>query len=339
MTSVLFVRLSAMGDLVHGIGAIQALHRARPDWRLTVVTQAPFAPLLDGVAGVTRVVAFDRRGGWRAILRLRADLRRDAYDAALDLQGNWKSAAVALLSGARQRLGAGAAWRQEPGSRRLLHRAIAVAGPRHPALVAFALVRELAPEVAFAPPLLQATAAELAAERAALRALGIDAERPFRVLVVTDPDDPRALRPAVLAAEAAASPEPVVHLLGPAEARLALPSGARALRHGAGEVRRLVALGGLLAAAGGVVVGPDQGASHVLAATSARSLVAFGPQDPACTAPSAATVLVHPQPPACAPCRRRRCTHSEGPVCMDFTTADARILANGLPPGGLAGPS
>lgn len=324
MTSVLFVRLSAMGDLVHGIGAIQALHGARPDWRLSVVTQAPFAPLLDGLPGIARVVVFDRRGGLPAVRRLRAELRRDTYDAALDLQGNWKSAAVALLSGARLRLGAGPASRQEPLSRLLLHRTVPVDGPRHPARIGMALVRELAPDAAFAPPRLQATNAELAAERAALAGLGVDAARPFRVLVVTDPADPRALRPASLAAEVAASRDPVVHLFGPAEAALPAPTGARALRHRAGEVRRLVALGGLVAAAGGTVVGPDQGASHVLAAAGARCEVAFGPQDPACTAPPMATVLQHPRPPACAPCRRRRCRHADGPVCMDFTTADAR---------------
>ena len=63
MTSVLFVRMSAMGDLVQGLGAVQALHAARPDWRLTVVTQAPWAPLLEGQPGVVRVVTFARRGG------------------------------------------------------------------------------------------------------------------------------------------------------------------------------------------------------------------------------------------------------------------------------------
>lgn len=329
MTSVLFVRLSAMGDLVHGLGAIEALHRARPDWRLTVVTQTPFVPLLDGFPGVARVVGFDRRGGLAAFHRLRTELRREPYDTAVDLQGNWKSAVVGWLSGARQRLGAAAGARREPASRVLLHRAVAVDGPLHPARIAFRLVRDLAPDVEFTLPRLQATTAELAAERAALAALGIDATRPFRVLVVTDPADPRALRPASLAAEQAASAEPVLHLIGPAEAGLPAPVGAPTLRHRGGEVRRLIALGGLVAAAGGVVVGPDQGASHVLAACGARCLVAFGPQDPAATAPPAATVLAHPAPPPCAPCRRRQCHHADGPVCMAFTTATARAVARG----------
>jgi len=331
VTSILIVRLSAMGDLVHGLGALQALHRVRPDWRLTVVTQTTFAPLLEGMPGVARVVAFARRSGLRAVAKLRAELRQDQYDVALDLQGNWKSAAVARLSGARQRWGAGARWRQEPRSRSLLSRTIDVPGERHPALVAFTLVRELVPELPFLAPMLRATPVELAAEAVALRALGIDPSRPFRVLVVTDPHDPRALRPSVVVAEAAASPEPVVHLLGPAEAGLDPGSGVRVLRHGAGELRRLVALGALVAAAGGVVVGPDQGACHVLAAAGARCLVLFGAQDPAQTAPPLAEAFVHPVPPRCSPCRSRRCTHAEGPVCMEFTSATGKPVPIGLP--------
>jgi ADP-heptose:LPS heptosyltransferase len=331
VTSVLFVRLSAMGDLVHGLGAIESLHRARPDWRLTVVTQTPFAPLLAGFPGVARVVGFDRRGGLSAFRRLRTALRCERYDVAIDLQGNWKSAAVAWLSGARLRLGAGAAWRQEPASRWLLHRTVPVAGPRHPARIAFALVQHLALDAVPTPGRLQATDAELATERTTLAGLGVDPVHPFRVLVVTDPADPRALRPRILAAEAAASAEPTVLLLGPAEASLPVPADTRVLRHRAGELRRLVALGQLVAAAGGLVIGPDQGASHVLAAAGARCLVAFGAQDPACTAPSTATVLLHPAPPPCAPCRRRRCRHADGPVCMEFTTAEARTVAPGMP--------
>jgi len=149
--------------------------------------------------------------------------------------------------------------------------------------------------------------------------------------VVTDPRDPRALRPGVVAEEAAASADPVVHLLGPAEARLEVPAGGRVLRHGTGALRRLVALGEIVARGGGVVVGPDQGACHVLAAAGARCLVSFGAQDPVQTAPPGATALIHRAPPRCSPCRSRTCTCAEGPICMDFTSADGRHVTTGLP--------
>lgn len=328
MTAVLLVRLSAMGDLVQALGAIAALHRARPDWRLTVATQTPFLPLLEGVPGIARVVPFERRGGLRAVATLRTELQRERYDVALDLQGNWKSAFVARLSGARRCLGA--VPRQEPRSRWLLHERIQGPPSRHPALVAHTLVSALVPGLPFTAPRLCATAAERERERAALRALGIDPERPFAVVVGTDPRDPRALRPASIAAELAAAPQGLL-LLGPAEADLPTQPGTVVLRHGRGELRRLVALGALVAAAGGEVLGPDQGASHVLAASGARTRVCFGAQDPTATAPPAAVALVHPSPPPCQPCRARTCRHPEGPVCMLFVARDGRTVSTGLP--------
>lgn len=333
MTAVLLVRLSAMGDLVHGLGIVSALHGAHPDWRLTFVTQAAFAPLLEGLPGLARVVAFTRTGGLAAVRRLRRELRRERYDHALDLQGNWKSAFVARLGGAREVIGAGGVARREPASRVLLHRALPIDGMPHPANIAWQLARALAPGIAFARPTLRATAAELARERAAVAALGLDPGRPLRVIVRTDPADPRALRPEQIAGETARSAEPVLHVLGPAECHLPDLPGAATLRHGPGEVRRLIALGELLAAAGGDVVGPDQGASHVLAAAGARTFVCFGAQDPRRTAPPAATCLRHPSPPPCEPCGERRCRHAAGPVCMAFTTADGVVVPNGLPTG------
>ena len=85
-------------------------------------------------------------------------------------------------------------------------------------------------------------------------------------------------------------------------------------------MRRLIALGGLVARAGGEVVGPDQGATHVLAASGAPTRALFGSQDPTRTAPMTARALVSATARDCVPCRARRCSHPEGPICMAFAT-------------------
>lgn len=330
MTSVLFVRLSAMGDLVQGLGAVAALQQVRPDWPTTFVTQREFAPLLAGVPGVRRVVTFARDGGVRALWGVRKVLRTWPHDVALDLQGNWKSALVTRLSGAPRQLGMAGRWRQEPLSRWLLHETIDVDAASHPARAAWELVRALAPDAPFLRPRLVATGAEMDAERAALRAEGVDPGRPFLVVVRSDPVDPRSLRP-IAVAEARATGIPVVHLVGPGEAALVV-AGDTTLRHRHGELRRLVALGAVVAAAGGEVLGPDRGATHVLAAAGATCRVLFGSQEPQRTAPPAAIALRHPVPPACSPCRRRHCHLPEGPLCMEFTAAQGRAVDLGLPP-------
>jgi len=186
----------------------------------------------------------------------------------------------------------------------------------HPARLALEVVQSVAPQARAEPPQLRATEAEVEAEAAALRRLGVDLDAPFRVFVWTDPADNRAWRPGAMARSAARSEAPVVWLAGPAEAHLDDPPGAIVLRHGRGEVRRLLALGEVVRRARGEVVGPDQGASHVLAAAGAPTAVLFGPQDPAATAPQAARVVRCDPAPACMPCRSRTCDHPQGPVCM-----------------------
>jgi ADP-heptose:LPS heptosyltransferase len=331
VTTVLLVRLSAMGDVVQTLGAVAALHRARPDWRLVFVTQTTFAPLLAGLPGIAQVLTFARRGGLRGLLALRRQLQALRADLALDLQGNWKSALIARSSGARDVVGLAAAWRQEPWSRVLLHRVVPGGGVPHPARTAFELVQHVAPGAQFELPRLVATDGERQRELASLAAIGVDATRPFAVIVGTDPRDPRALRPGRVPALAAALAMPCVWLLGPAEAALDASAGLPTLHHGPGEVRRLIALGSLLAAARGEVVGPDQGATHVLAAAGARCRVLFGPQDPLRTAPPAAVALVHPQGPTCRPCRASVCRHRDGPVCMEFGLEEGVPVVPGFP--------
>ena len=88
----------------------------------------------------------------------------------------------------------------------------------------------------------------------------------------------KALRPEIIDRVTAASPMPVLHLFGPDESGLPA-SHDHVLRHGAGEPRRLLALGAILRRCGGEALAPDQGAAHVLAATGARCRVVFGAQD------------------------------------------------------------
>jgi len=334
VNSVLLVRLSAMGDLVQSLGSVQSLRAARPDARITVVTQQPWAPLLEHVDGIDKVVRFDRRGGLSALWQVRRELRQERFDVAIDLQGNWKSALITRLARATTRIGMTAEWRQEPRSKLLLQRTVACAATPHPARAAWELVKQVAPEAAFCHPQLTATEAELADERVVLKTLGIDCDAPFRVIVVTDPADPRALRPT--AVDAFAEGMPTVLLLGPGEQGLQQANGI-VLRHQRGEVRRMIALGALVAAVGGEVLGPDQGATHVLLAAGARGRVFFGSQDPRRTSPPSAQPFVAAGELACRPCRARQCSHPDGVVCMALAPDSAQAIDAGLPPAGAVG--
>ncbi len=324
MTRVLLVRLSAMGDLVQSLGAIDALHAARQQDELFLLTQTTWAPLVRGRASLAGVVEHDRRGGLAAVWRTVRALRDLRCEIAIDLQGNWKSAAFVRAAGARRRIGAAGPWRQEPWSRALLTETVPIDGPRHPALVAATLVHALAPTATFAPPRLHASPEEIAAVAARLQQLGVSPTAPLRVVTVARADDPRAQRPAALARELAAGAQSSLLLLGPLERDVVVPPGVPVWRQESGSLRQLVGLGALLAANGGEAIGPDHGPIHVLAATGATTTVLFGPQDPAATAPPKARIVQHAAPPSCLPCRSRTCRHRDGPVCMDFASREGR---------------
>jgi heptosyltransferase I len=117
LRSVVLVKLSSIGDVVHALPVAMALRRRYPRLRITWVVEPPAAPLIEHHPAVDRVVRLPplawsapvRRGrGWVRLLREGLDsLRAEPYDAALDLQGLLKSSVVALLSRAPLRLGLG----------------------------------------------------------------------------------------------------------------------------------------------------------------------------------------------------------------------------------------
>ena len=87
---VLAIRLRALGDLVLVTPALRALHLGHPGRPLEVVTEARYAPLVEGLAGVTRVWRAGRTNG--ETLALARALRARRFAVAVDFFGNPRSA-------------------------------------------------------------------------------------------------------------------------------------------------------------------------------------------------------------------------------------------------------
>ncbi len=104
---ILIVKLSSLGDVVHAMPAVQDIRAALPGAQIDWVVERGFAPLVQRCEGVQRVIACElrrwrksplgarTRAEWRSF---RDDLRSEAYDAIIDLQGLTKSALVARAS-------------------------------------------------------------------------------------------------------------------------------------------------------------------------------------------------------------------------------------------------
>jgi lipopolysaccharide heptosyltransferase I len=134
----LIVRLSSIGDIVHALPAAAALAETFPQAQIHWVVERRHALLLHGNPHLHRILILDTLGWrkhltssstWSEISKGVGDLRQIRYDAALDFQGLWKSAVVALVSRAQERIGFSAEGMREPSAGILYSQR--VSPPRH----------------------------------------------------------------------------------------------------------------------------------------------------------------------------------------------------------------
>ena len=309
----LIVRLSSIGDVVHTLPALAALHRH--GWEADWLVEPPSRVLLDLNPLLARVLAAPPRkafgrGKARATLR---ELRSRRYDAALDFQGLWKSAAWARLSGARRVIGWEKSSRREPSSRLLIGERIERAGVGHVIDKNLALLRPLGIEAVggreFPLPLSTEAVARVDAGLAALGPGEIALLNPGggwasklwgaeRYGELAKGLRARGLRPVVS--------------WGPGEEALA----DRVVAASGGAARRSFPTTLLdyveMARRARLVVAADTGPLHLACAVGAPVVALFGPTDPARNGPFSPEDVVIRRIPACAPCYSRTCVRHAG---------------------------
>ena len=124
----LIVKLGSLGDLVFTLPAVAALRQAYPEARIDWVVERRWYPLLEKNPDLTNVIILDGAStgsflftAWR--------LRNAHYTSAIDFQGLYKSALLALFSGAPVRVGFSPRFAREPASTILYTRRVAPRGP------------------------------------------------------------------------------------------------------------------------------------------------------------------------------------------------------------------
>lgn len=127
---LLIVKPSSLGDIVHTLPAVAAIHRSAPGLEIDWIVNSEWAPLLEGLPLLRRVIAFPRREmrGIRGVLRARSwaasELGGRPYDLSVDFQGLFRSAWLARAA-ARHTVG----FRQSrEGAPFLYHRRVPVEG-------------------------------------------------------------------------------------------------------------------------------------------------------------------------------------------------------------------
>jgi ADP-heptose:LPS heptosyltransferase len=116
-SSVLIVRLSALGDVIHTLPALATLRAGLPEARIGWVVEERCADLLHGHPHIDQLIVVPRQAiakaarAWRmgtakALLgEVTGAMRAQPYEVAADFQGNAKSAVVGWLSKVKRRVG------------------------------------------------------------------------------------------------------------------------------------------------------------------------------------------------------------------------------------------
>ncbi len=111
---ILIIKPSAMGDIVHSLPVLSAVHKTYPDAEISWLVRTDFAALLEGHPYLSEVILFDRKylgTAWKnpkafgALLSLIMGLRKEKFDLIIDLQGLFRTASLSWLSGCKARFG------------------------------------------------------------------------------------------------------------------------------------------------------------------------------------------------------------------------------------------
>jgi len=115
---ILVIRLDLIGDLVLSLTVVRALKRTYPEAEIDLLAIPASAKVATYDPHLSEIITYDpniwRRPrallqpkNWREVRALRSKLRARHYDLAISVYANW-AAVLAVLSGARRRVGYGA---------------------------------------------------------------------------------------------------------------------------------------------------------------------------------------------------------------------------------------
>jgi heptosyltransferase-1 len=118
LMKILFIKLSAIGDVVQTLPALEAIKKLYPDSEITWIVEEAAAGILDGHPLIDRVLISRRKvltgmlkhpftlmRGLIGIVSFFYELRSTRYDIAIDFQGLFKSGILIGLSHANRKIG------------------------------------------------------------------------------------------------------------------------------------------------------------------------------------------------------------------------------------------
>lgn len=111
LKNIMVVKLSAIGDVIHALPVSYAIKETFPDAKLTWVVEPPAYDILKMNPYIDRIILFHKKefktfmGFIKKFFPFKREIQEEPYDAVLDLQGLFKSAAIAYFAQSDVKLG------------------------------------------------------------------------------------------------------------------------------------------------------------------------------------------------------------------------------------------
>lgn len=329
--NILIIKMSALGDVMHAIPCADALRNLYPTARITWIVHPQFGAFIPEWPIVDEVMYFDKAEfnkqsfseKVKRIFALRRELRKRNFDLVIDLQGLFKSAVVAFLTGCPTRIGYND-MREGSG---LISKAIHGKNDKgHVVQQYLDVIRFLGSPVeepTFPTPTLHAEKEKM---RKILLAKNPSIDWAKTVVLVPGAGWATKEWPeshfAELADKLLADGQTVILAGGPAELSKAdiitnlVTEGKVINLIGKTSLRELAALMGIT----GTCVGGDTGPVHIAAAMGCRIIALFGPSSGHRAGPYGAKVIIISSSENCCPCFKRKCPLQKN--CMSMITVD-----------------
>jgi lipopolysaccharide heptosyltransferase II len=332
---ILLIKPSSLGDIIHALPVVSAIKAQWPGAHLTWLVKRRWAEIVDRAEGVDRVWRVEETvGSWLGQVR---GLRAERFDLAVDLQGLFRSGALARLSGAPTRIGFA---NGREGSPWFYTTFVSVPDREMHAVDRYLLAAEaLGVRLDGVPRFrLKILAADMEVVQDAFRRQGVSVDQPWVAMNVSARwPTKRWLSSSFAAVIDRLHQEglgPVV-VIGSADDRYGVEQLKTTAKSPFIDLTGAIPLGCLpaLLSKAALMITNDSGPMHVAAALGTPVVAMFGPTSALRTGPYGAGHRVLTGLVPCRPCFNRVCRHSPEMECLhlitpnDVAEAARRLLA------------
>lgn len=111
--NILIIKMSALGDVMHALPCAAALRELYPNAKIRWIVHPQFSTFVPSLPYIDEVIYFDKKafqqmsvaGKIKNFFKMRNLLRSYKFDLVIDLQGLFKSAVIAWLTGCKTKIG------------------------------------------------------------------------------------------------------------------------------------------------------------------------------------------------------------------------------------------